>query len=83
MAVELWTTDQGQKSGDLVFDLQGHESMLEITPICWYTDLARKVYCILLSIRNLHPFHPRCFQTCLHTFHMAVVMGERISNLAH
>ena len=83
MAAKLWTTNQGQISGDLVSDLQGHKSLLEVTPICWYTDLARKVYCLPLSVRNLHRLHPRCFQTCIYTFHMAVVMEERISNLAH
>ena len=69
-------TNQGQKSGDLVSDLQGHKSLLGVMPICWYTDIARNVYRLLLSIGDLHPLHPRCFQTCIYTLLMGWGQGR-------
>ena len=72
MAAKLWTTNQGQISGDLVSDLQGHKSLLEVMPICWYTDLARKVYCLPLSTRNLHPPSPQT----LSNLHLHISYGS-------
>lgn len=45
-------TNQGQKFGDLVSELQGHKSWLGVMPICWYTDIAIgmfTVYCLVLE----------------------------------
>lgn len=76
-------TNQGQKFGDLVSDLQGHKSWLGVMPICWYTDTAIgmfTVYCLVLE--TCTPSPQMLSSLHLHTSD-GVGAGERITNLAH